>query len=250
MAALHRSESDIGWVKRRIMELEKKVEQNAAARRLEAATIGAGGVTVKDRGFLKVLNKLGAVRLWLGGLNFLDSDGDPQTGFLLYRDGDNSLALGMYDANPGDGYQQALNWFDRSGQVVVADDTNGPGGIGLARPYIPYTMHGISQVESTTSGTFATVYTIAGYHQHPKMVVPLLASCPAGTTGEVRIEDAAGNVLAGPTTIPDGGSVAPFYIFVRPGAHMEWQYTYVKARTTGGAGAASVRLYAAMGRQT
>lgn len=47
MTAVHRSESDIGWLKRRINELARDAERDRAARKLEAATIGAGGLHVR-----------------------------------------------------------------------------------------------------------------------------------------------------------------------------------------------------------
>lgn len=60
--ALHRSQSDVGWIKRRFTDIDRKLEQLAAARRLEAATIGAGGLTVKGGDiFLKDEN---GVILW------------------------------------------------------------------------------------------------------------------------------------------------------------------------------------------
>lgn len=45
--ALHRTQSDVGWIKRRFIDIERRIEQLSAARRLESATIGKGGLHVR-----------------------------------------------------------------------------------------------------------------------------------------------------------------------------------------------------------
>lgn len=44
---LHHSDQRPGWINRRLTNLERKVRELSAARRLEAATVGRGGITVK-----------------------------------------------------------------------------------------------------------------------------------------------------------------------------------------------------------
>lgn len=44
---IHRDHSDIGWIKRRLAMIERQVQQDRAARRLENATIGKGGLHVR-----------------------------------------------------------------------------------------------------------------------------------------------------------------------------------------------------------
>jgi hypothetical protein len=62
VTGFHRAESDIGWIKRRIGELDRKIERLGAARRLESASIGAGGLHV--RGGDIFLDDTNGVTLW------------------------------------------------------------------------------------------------------------------------------------------------------------------------------------------
>lgn len=43
-----------GWILRRFKKVEKAIKEQAAARRMESATIGAGGITIKDGGKIVV----------------------------------------------------------------------------------------------------------------------------------------------------------------------------------------------------
>lgn len=60
------TDTDPGWVKRRFAQLEKKIDQLAAAKRLPSASISSGGLTVKDGGTIKVLYPDGATAFVLG----------------------------------------------------------------------------------------------------------------------------------------------------------------------------------------
>jgi hypothetical protein len=62
------------------------------------------------------------------------SDGSPQAGVSLYRE-DGSIAAFLGDSNPTvPPFKQSWQMYDRAGNVVMADDTNG--GKGLAQPYV------------------------------------------------------------------------------------------------------------------
>lgn len=46
-------DSDIGWIKREFREVRRLIRESNAAKRLQAATIGAGGITVTNGGYIQ-----------------------------------------------------------------------------------------------------------------------------------------------------------------------------------------------------
>lgn len=243
--------TDQTWINRELTDLRRMIDEIRNAIRLEAATIADGGLTV-DGGFVKVLDLNGVTQFLFGPISPNLDDGTPQRGWIVRR-ADATIVLALFDASPGDGgpatYRQALNWFDRAGNVVMADDTDG--GVGLARPYLPWTFTNDGDNRTTTSGAFVTLHTFAGYRQHPRMTIGLSAFASDGSTaGEVQIVSGV-DVLAGPTTIPTGGSIAPEYTFTLPaGSHMQLDYIDIQARRTAGSGDITVRPFYQHGTQT
>jgi hypothetical protein len=244
-----------GWLSRRLKKIEQAIASLQTARRLVAATIGEGGLTV-DGGFFRVVDATGAELFYIGPMGPDFTDGTPQRGWTVRR-ADSTPALAMYDADPGDGspgtYRQALNWYDRSGNVVLADDTDG--GVGLARPYIPWMITSdrdvVTVTNATALNTWVETHVLAGPRQHPKMAVGLSATAPSGTNGELRLVYGS-TVVAGPTAFTGaGGGAAPSYLFtLPPGTHMDLTYVSVQARRTAGTGTISVRPFFAYGTQT
>jgi hypothetical protein len=239
------------WINQRLAEMQRQINELRSAVTLESAIIEDGDLVV-DGGAIKSRDYNGTTLFYLGNIEPNLDDGRPQRGMIMRRN-DGSVVLGLFDAFPGDGapanYRQALNWYDRNGNVVVADDTDG--GIGLARPYVPYTLTSGADNQNVTAATFTETHTIAGPRQHPKMTVGISVFTSDGTTaGEVRIV-AGATVLAGPTVIPAGGSIAPAYVFTLPAAsHMGLEYLAIQARRTAGAGNIIVRPFFAYGIQT
>jgi hypothetical protein len=239
-----------GWLQKRIRAVEREIQLLRTARRLAAATIGEGGLTV-DGGFLKVVDLNGNELFYVGPITPTLTNGTPQRGMILRRN-DNSIAAMLHDANPGDGspaaYRQALTIWDRAGNVVLADDTDG--GQGVARPYVPWQWSSAKDDVVTTSAAFVETHSIAGPRQHPKMAVGISAIAGASTAGQVQLV-VGGNVVAGPTSIPSGGSVAPTYVFTLPaGVHTDLTYISIQARRSSGAGNITVRPFFAYGVQT
>jgi hypothetical protein len=176
-----------------------RIQQNAdravaAAMRsgpLKNASISDGGLTIKG-GFLKLLSKVvdGVSTFYVGPSGGTLGDGTVQQ-VLLVRRADNSLALSLYDAFPDtDGtLNQALSWWDRFGNTVLADDTDS--GQGLARPWL---SGGFSRTRfadmsvATASTTFETVCDALVNRQQPRWEVGIRASMDTpGATGEVRV---------------------------------------------------------------
>jgi hypothetical protein len=92
---------------------------------------------------------------------------------------------------------------DASGTNLV---TNDPGGFGLARPTVGWNTYPTAQEttppESTGSGSFVALRTVAGEPQHPRLRVRVRAVTGAATSGEVRLRDrTSGTVIAGPLAV-------------------------------------------------
>lgn len=171
-------------------DLLRRVKALEAGNSLQAGTfISGGGFTATDP---NTSNR--TVFIGLGPMQ--DGSGRKQMESLLYR-ADGTIALAIYDGGTVDGhtFQQALQVFDRSVNIILADDTTS--GQGLARPYIPMGAFTDNSVPTatTTSATFVTLQTLVGYKQHPKVQGQVLVYADSGTTGTIQIIDQSSNVL-------------------------------------------------------
>lgn len=209
---------------------------------------GSGGLTLTSGDGVDIFSAKG----WPDPYNEPDGDAQPM---VQIKRADGSIAFFLGDPLPNvDGYQQFWAWYDRQGTIVFGDDTTS--GRGLARPYgamsvIPATSAGDVTLTSTTS--FADSHIIAGPVQNPRMQIPVSASAPATGPGEVRVwHGASGTVCAGPTAIPAGTNVAPFYEFDVPAsvAMFSHQYFSVQTRRVSGTGNITSRVYNAHGDQS
>lgn len=61
--AVRRLDADEGWINRKFADLQRQLNELRAAKRLQAATIGKGGLTVKDGGNITILDGAG-VEVW------------------------------------------------------------------------------------------------------------------------------------------------------------------------------------------
>jgi hypothetical protein len=99
-------------------------------------------------------------------------------------------------------YKQSLQTLDRAGNVIFADDTNG--GEGLAWPLLSVAAFvdiASTTLSTTTSASYEDLQWGAAVRQHPRCAGSLLViSTVAGTTGNVRVVDGAGNQIG--ATIP------------------------------------------------
>lgn len=245
--------ADDSYLVRRLEALEAVVKQFMAARTLEAATIGAGGLTITGGGSLE-LTTTDQVVLYVGNRDIPDGSGRTQQAFIVWRD-DGTAALAMADLGTvmGHTHQQALVWFDRTGNTVFADDTTG--GVGIASPYVPVGsfVDITTPTATTTSTSFQALQWADCFQQHPKVTASVLVSTPSGTTGQVRMT--VGGVQIGlPVTIPSN-SFGEF--IVDPAVWPSGSYTFqsrvivqLEAKTTAGAGAIGVRGLGLWGLQS
>ncbi|MEU0940482.1 hypothetical protein [Embleya sp. NPDC005971] len=243
-----------GWIMRELAAIRRAITELRAARRLERASIGAGGLTIDSGGYLAVQTPAGTQTVYVGalGAELNHTNGSTQQGVWLRRE-DGTLALAIYaDPTVGGDDRQGVSLWDRTGRIVVADDIVGGG---LARPWIPaagwYDITGTEvPVSTTTSGSFTAVVEQQLYQQHPKVRVVMRVRCSDGTTGgEVRVMSGATQV--GATQTIAVGTYAQYEIAgtapIVPGG---WGILQIQARRTAGSGSIGVRGLTTWGAQT
>lgn len=217
---------------------------------LRSASIGEGGLTLRG-GFLRML--LGDVSVfYVGPVTPPAPNGTLQQGWIVRR-ADGSTVLDLYDAFPGDDgalFNQALNWRDRGGNVILADDTDS--GRGLARPYIGGQFFAARYDDfryTVAVNAWTTVARAFVFKQHPQLTVGVsVATDATTTTGEVRVM--VEGVQLGATTT-EGYAINNRY-FTGPvgGAHMEILTVEIQARRTSAGGALKLEPIYWNGRQS
>lgn len=196
---------------RRLATLEREVRELRAARRLEQATVGAGGVRIVNGGRHTMDTAQGVRMVDIGAITddrFDHQDGSAQQA-MWYRREDGTLIFSCFGS--GGGGPQAWSWRDRSENQVIADDT--VSGAGLARPYLPVQLQpafdgGWDYWPRTSATSMTELWYGIVYKQQPRLVVACEAAMDtSGATGyiEVRINGVA---QGSPTSI--GFSALPY----------------------------------------
>lgn len=170
----------------KVRALEARLQRLETARTLESAAIGAGGVRIEDGGSLQVIDPTSGHAVAYLGMAIIN-DETPQMVVLLSRD-DGTLALALADFGSGvHPHQQALQWWDRAGQTVVADDVVSNG---LARPHLPLTpMQDWNPANwpQTTSTVFTTIALCGFERQNPYLTWSIQLLADSGATGQFRV---------------------------------------------------------------
>lgn len=216
-----------------------------------ASITGGAGLTIKDGGRLALETAAGVVLFEIGPVGPALPDGTPQQGWVVRR-ADGSGVLDLFDVDTSDGVlRQALNWRDRSGNVVLADDTDS--GQGLARPYLPGVFSRARYADwsvSTTSGSFETLWRAEVYHQQPRLSVAVNASMDtAATTGEIQVL-VNGTQLAPSQAVTFSLSTLLFGPAPVQATHMSLLSVEIRGRRTSASGALRVEPLHLHGRQT
>jgi hypothetical protein len=174
-------------IMQRLQDLEREVQQMRAARRLEASTIGKGGITIKG-GAIILQDALGREIGRMGAREDIPHapDGSTQPGFILRRN-DGSLAFALDDPDPNDGsYRQLLKMQDAQGNIIFSEDTIS--GWGLATPTlgIPMFPSFNSAVWPSVSGAYGGTWLNYAPMWNPILEVGIQAETTA-TTGGARL---------------------------------------------------------------
>lgn len=221
---------------------------------LRNASISEGGLTIKG-GFLRLLAQAtgGTELFYIGPVTPNAADGSPQQGWRVRR-ADGTSVLLLRDAFPTDDggvLNQALNWYDRGGNVVLADDTNS--GQGIARPYIPGVFYQARSGDwpTTTSTTFETVYRMRLPKQQPRLLLRAWGvSDTAEGVGELRVM--VNGTQLGSTVTTAYGTVTE-YLFgptAVDGAHLSTLVVEIQARLASGTGGVQCAPSQAQGQQS
>ncbi|WP_263165386.1 hypothetical protein [Streptomyces sp. SCSIO ZS0520] len=235
---------------RRVQALEKEVRELRAARRLETATVGKGGLRVVDGGRFAMDTPSGVRMVDIGALTgsaYNHSDGTLQQGMRLSRE-DGSLMFAAFSYPPTGFEFQAWTWYDRSGNTIFAEDTNS--GQGLARPVLPVQLQpayggGWDQWPRNTTTTMADLWAGRIYRQQPRIVVVVRASMDvSGATGylELRLNNTPQGT---PTPVGFGVTYYTLGPYLLPGNHMEQIDVAVWGRRDTGTGALRATIHSA-----
>lgn len=185
--------ADTTTLARRVASLEREVGELRAARRLEAASVGAGGLRVVDGGRLSMDTPGGNRMVDIGEISnptYNHADGTPQQAMWLRRE-DGSGFMSCFSYPPSGFETQAWKFTDRTGGVVFAEDTNS--GQGLSRPYLPVPMQhaydgGWDYWPRTTSTSMTELWAGRMYKQLPHLVIVIRASMDtAAATGQIDV---------------------------------------------------------------
>ncbi|MCX5601634.1 hypothetical protein OOK29_26130 [Streptomyces phaeochromogenes] len=228
---------------RRLAAVEKQLRELRAARRLENASVGKGGVRVIDGGRLAMDTPSQVRMIDIGKINQTDynhGDGTPQQAVLFRRE-DGTLFMSCFSYPPFGSETQAWKFYDRGGNVVIAEDTNT--GQGLARPYLDVPMGpsfdgGWDYWPRNGTTTMAGLWEGRFYKQLPKITVLVRTSMDtAGATGFIEL--AVNGVAQGsPTSVSFSAGYVTLGPFSLDGyGHMEQISLIVQGRRNTGTGA-------------
>lgn len=229
--------------------IDARLRQLEAVRRLQNASIGAGGLTV-DGGALNVLTPGGVDLLKIGPMQWNHLDGSTQQGIVVRRE-DGTQALSMYAIPSLQGNNvQAMALWDRTGNAIIAEDTLS--GVGVALPYLPIVWAPARYTDwlGSTAAAFEDVHQATFKKMQSWAYVVVGATTDvSGTTGQIQLTingqpwDVPTNItfLIGSTTI------GPFPV---PGNFKDQVDLRIQAMRTAGTGAVRCTVLAASGLQS
>lgn len=200
---------------------------------------------------IRVVDTDGHVVAIIGALNpvYNRTDGSAQPGFELYReDGSIAAFLGDFNATTPP-FKQSFQILDRTGHIVIADDTNS--GLGLANPNLVFSTmvdSNLTTWPATSATTFTTIAYCWHYTQNPQVQWAIDYTGDTGVGGQFRMmvspDGGAGTAQQiGPTmTQPTNGSFGQWdyyggYPFtLAPSDVGSYMYFELQARVTAGTG--------------
>lgn len=229
---------------RQIEDLKRRVKSLETQNRLSAGTIG--GVS---GGSVQVVDRAGGLIAYIGEFAPNAPDGNPQPG-LYFRRQDGTLAFAIFDPLPlVDGYNQFWSLWDRTGNLIMSEDTTS--GQGLARPYLPIPWIDVrtSTWPVTTSASMVDAQFCLHNKQHPFVEVWIQAAPDASTVGEYQLVQ--GSTVIGAATQITGAAVQ--YVTWRAavvGDHGDQTDLHLQFRRVSGAGNVRGIIVGAWGVQT
>lgn len=246
---------DMKTLARQVADLRREVNELRAARRLEAATVGAGGLNIAKGGRLAMTTPASRRMVDIGAIdddNFNNPDGTHQQGQLLRRQ-DGSLAFSVF-ASQGSGVNQFAALWDASGNIILSDDA--ASGSGLARPYLPVPMWpafdaGWDYWPRTSGTSMVELWGGQFYRQQPQLAVVIKASMDtAGAAGQVQLT-VGGLAIGSPQSVGFGVGYFTFGpVDLTSYGHMQQLAVAVIAKRVSGSGAIRAAVYSAFTLQS
>jgi len=235
---------------RRVQALEQEVRELRAARRLEAASVGEGGLSIRDGGRFTMATPTGVRMIDVGAITdptFNHADGSEQQAMFFRRE-DGSNFLVCYAYPPSGSETQAWKFVDRSGNVVVAEDTNSARG--LARPYLPIPMGpdfegGWDYWPRATGTTTTILWSGRFYKQTPNLAVVVQASMDTSGANGTLDMTVQGTVQGAAQNVGFSAGYLSFTANVAAYDHMQQIDVAIRGRRTSGTGALRASLYSA-----
>lgn len=234
---------------RRLAALEREVRELRAARRLQNASVGSGGLRIVDGGRLSVETPEGRRMVDVGAISSSEydhADGTKQQATFLRRD-DGLIYFGCYAYPPGgSGEVQAWRFYDHDGNNILSEDSES--GTGLARPWLPMNTPVSSdsaQWPRTTVATFSTISTSWNTKWQPRMRVYGLTAAVGTATGDVQL---LVNGAAWGPSVSIGSNID--YTGDIPGDIGSQFQLEVQARRVTGTGSAAAQILMMYSRQT
>jgi hypothetical protein len=233
-----------------IQRLQRDVKELRAARRLESASVGGGGMTIRDGGAFVMMTASGVQVVQVGPMQWKHLDGSTQQGMILRReDGSQALSISAVPAVQGVD-TQAWSWWDRSGNAVFAEDTTS--GVGLALPYLPINFAPARFTDwlATTSAAYEDVHRATLKKQQPFAYVVVGHTADAsGTTGQLQLT-INGTSYGTPTAVTFTVGTVTIGPFPLPGQFNDQVELRVQAQRTAGTGNVRCHILAASGIQS
>lgn len=229
--------------------IDARLKQLEAARRLQNASIGAGGLTI-DGGALDVITPAGVDLLKIGPVQWNHLDGSTQQGVVIRRE-DGTQALAMYAVPAVQGNDvQAMALWDRTGNAIIAEDTLA--GVGIALPYLPIAWAPARYTDwfASTAAAFEDVHQATIKKMQPWAYVVIGATTDvSGTTGQIQLT-INGVPWGAPTVITflvGSTTIGPFPL---PGNFKDQIDLRIQAMRTAGTGAVRCAVLASSGLQS
>ncbi|MBA8923985.1 hypothetical protein BC739_001182 [Kutzneria viridogrisea] len=176
---------------------------------LASATITKGGLKLLSGAFLSMVNSTGVQVLYIG------PDGAGYQGIVVRRR-TGSLVMSVQHDNTSNDDFWAM--WDKAGNIVLSDDIQA--GAGLARPYLDLPLYpgNVNQWCSTTSSSFASVYSGDVTVQHANWDWSFNVT-DNGCSGEVRM-------------MVDGVQLGPTFTYTQ-GNPTSWQLKVAHGKAIG-----------------
>jgi hypothetical protein len=231
--------NDFDSLVRRIEALERELQETRAARRLEAATIGRGGITIKGGAIILEDNQGREIgRMGIREDLLPQPDGQRQPGFILRRN-DGSVAFTLDDPNPNaGGYRQLIKMQDSHGTIIFEEDA--VTGWGLAAPtwsvpLFPFDQDYMTKWPATTTTSDWVLFNAAVPIYNPRLFVSVMATLTSGISGEMWVT-VNGQTLGTSKTVASGSM-----------AQLEWEMNLNDISGMGSGAIVSLQIHARAG---